>query len=49
MLRIVVRAGMTMEMADNLLEHLSEMTEFLESLNAPLPGPDVEKRTAFAH
>ena len=48
-LRIVVRAGMTMEMADNLLEHLGEITEFLESLDAPLPGPDTEKRTAFAH
>ena len=48
-LRIVVRAGMTMEMADHLLEHLREMTEFLESLDAPLPGPDTEKRTAFAH
>ena len=32
MLRIVVRAGMTMEMADALLEHLREITEFLESL-----------------
>ena len=48
-LRIVVRAGMTMEMADNLLEHLGEITEFLESLDAPLPGPDIDKRTAFAH
>ena len=48
MLRIVVRAGMTMEMADNLLEHLREITEFFESLDAPLPGPDVDKRTAFA-
>ena len=48
-LRIVIRAGMTMEMADNLLEHLGEITEFLESLDAPLPGPDTEKRTAFAH
>jgi glutamate decarboxylase len=48
-LRIVVRAGMTMDMADNLLEHLRELTEFLESLDAPLPGPDTEKRTAFAH
>ena len=48
-LRIVVRAGMTMEMADALLEHLSEITEFFESLNAPLPGPEIQKRTAFAH
>jgi glutamate decarboxylase len=48
-LRIVVRAGMTMEMADFLLEHLGEITEFLESLDAPLPGPDIDKRTGFAH
>ena len=48
-LRIVVRAGMTMEMADHLLEHLREITEFLESLDAPLPSADIEKRTAFAH
>jgi glutamate decarboxylase len=48
-LRIVVRAGMTMEMADHLLCHLREITEFFESLDAPLPSPDTEKRTAFAH
>jgi glutamate decarboxylase len=45
-LRIVVRAGMTMEMAEHLLEHLHQQTEFLESLTAPLPG---EGRQAFAH
>jgi glutamate decarboxylase len=44
--RIVVRAGMTSEMADLLLDHLGEQTEFLESLDAPLPS---EGRTAFAH
>jgi len=48
-LRIVVRAGMTMQMAEALLEHLREITEFLESLDAPLPSPDTAKRTAFAH
>jgi glutamate decarboxylase len=48
-LRIVVRAGMTGEMADHLLMDLGSVTEFLESLSAPLPGPEVEKRTAFAH
>ena len=48
-LRIVVRAGMTLEMADLLLDHLRELTEFLESLSSPLPGPAKEKRTAFAH
>jgi glutamate decarboxylase len=45
-LRVVIRAGMNFEMADLLLEHLGEQTEFLESLDAPLPG---EHRQAFAH
>ncbi|MBV8710760.1 MAG: glutamate decarboxylase [Solirubrobacterales bacterium] len=48
-LRVVVRAGMTMEMADFLLEHLAEQTKFLESLDSPMPSQDQEKRTAFAH
>jgi glutamate decarboxylase len=48
-LRIVIRAGMTMEMADHLLAHLREETEFLESLDTPLPSQENEKRTAFAH
>ncbi|MBV9472568.1 MAG: glutamate decarboxylase [Solirubrobacterales bacterium] len=48
-LRIVVRSGMHQEMADLLLEHLREQTEFLESLEAPLPGQVPEKRKAFAH
>jgi glutamate decarboxylase len=45
-LRIVVRAGMTAEMADLLLETLLGKTEFLESLTSPMPG---EARQAFAH
>jgi len=45
-LRIVIRAGMNFEMADLLLEHLREVTDFLESLTEPLPG---EQRKAFAH
>jgi glutamate decarboxylase len=45
-LRIVVRAGMTLEMADWLLEHLRKQTEALEKLDRPYPG---EKREAFAH
>jgi glutamate decarboxylase len=45
-LRIVVRAGMTMEMADLLLSQLREQTEFLESLSGPLPS---ENRQAFSH
>jgi glutamate decarboxylase len=47
-LRIVVRAGMHLEMADKLLEFLTEETEELQALTAPLarPGPP---RSAFAH
>jgi glutamate decarboxylase len=48
-LRIVVRAGMNHEMADLLLEHLHKHTAFLESLDSPLPGPDPDRRKAFAH
>jgi glutamate decarboxylase len=48
-LRIVVRAGMNHEMADHLLDHLRELTEFLQSLSGPLPAPVPEKRQAFAH
>jgi glutamate decarboxylase len=48
-LRIVVRAGMNQEMADLLLEHMREQTEFLESLDAPLPRQVPEGRRAFAH
>jgi glutamate decarboxylase len=48
-LRIVVRAGMTIEMADLLLEHLQHHTGFLQSLDAPLPGPSEDVRKAFAH
>jgi glutamate decarboxylase len=48
-LRIVVRPGMSMDMADHLIGFLREETEFLESLDAPLPAPDDAKRTAFSH
>ena len=48
-LRIVVRAGMSHEMADLLLDYLREQTEFLEALDAPLPDQENAKRTAFAH
>jgi glutamate decarboxylase len=48
-LRIVIRAGMTREMADHLLEYLREQTEFLESLDAPLPAPESQSRSAFSH
>jgi glutamate decarboxylase len=45
-LRIVVRPGMTPEMADLLLKHLRGQTDFLESLDAPIPS---EGRRAFSH
>jgi glutamate decarboxylase len=45
-LRIVVRPGMSHEMASLLIEHLIEQTEFLESLDAPLPG---QQKHAFSH
>ncbi len=49
-LRIVVRAGMSLEMADMLLRHLGEVTAELGSLNAPLPSlRPMEQRSAFAH
>jgi glutamate decarboxylase len=48
-LRIVIRAGMTMEMADHLLNDIRQVTDFLESLDSPLPGLEKDKRTAFAH
>ncbi len=48
-LRIVVRAGMSHEMADLLLDYLREQTKFLESLDAPLPDQEEVKRTAFSH
>jgi glutamate decarboxylase len=48
-LRVVVRAGMSHEMADLLLGHLQAETDFLESLTSQLPSRDLEKRQAFAH
>ena len=36
-------------MADFLIEHLREQTDFLESLGSPLPSQENEKRKAFAH
>ena len=38
-LRVVVRAGMSHDMADLLLADLRDRTEFFESLGAPLPRP----------
>ncbi len=48
-LRIVVRAGMNHEMANLLLDHLCDQTDFLQSLQAPLAAPNPELRKAFKH
>ena len=48
-LRIVVRAGMHMEMADQLLDHLRGVTAALESLDGPLPRSVASTTKAFAH
>jgi glutamate decarboxylase len=48
-LRIVVRAGMNHDMAEQLLEDLATQTEFLASLKAPLPRAEEASRQAFAH
>jgi glutamate decarboxylase len=48
-LRIVVRSGMSMDMADLLLGHLGSQTKFLESLSGPMPSEDNERRKPFAH
>jgi glutamate decarboxylase len=48
-LRIVVRAGLNHQMAELLLDALREQTEYLESLDAPLPRPRPEMQQAFAH
>ena len=47
-LRIVVRAGMSFDMADLLLADLREHTARLEALTAPLPG-ESDADVAFAH
>jgi glutamate decarboxylase len=48
-LRVVVRAGMTMDMADLFLDAVHKRTAFLESLTSPLPEHDEDKRAAFKH
>jgi glutamate decarboxylase len=45
-MRIVVRWGMHLDIAEKLLEHFEEETKFLESLKTPMPG---SKRQAFRH
>jgi glutamate decarboxylase len=46
-LRIVVRAGMSHDMADLLLADLRDRTEFFQSLDGPLPRP--AETQAFSH
>ena len=48
-LRIVVRHGRSVEMADLLLEHLGDVTAELEGLDGPLPRSDTALKNAFAH
>jgi glutamate decarboxylase len=48
-LRIVVRAGMHLEMADKLLEFLAGKTEALQKLEYPLPPQDINLASAFKH
>jgi glutamate decarboxylase len=48
-LRIVVRAGMTLDMADTLLGQMREETDALESLDGPLPRETRGGLKAFAH
>jgi glutamate decarboxylase len=48
-LRVVVRAGMTMDMADLFLGDLRKQTAALEALPTPLPRRNPEEETSFAH
>ncbi len=48
-LRIVVRAGMTFDMADQLLNDLRLRTADLESLDAPIPSGATSTARGFAH
>ena len=48
-LRIVVRAGMSLDMADELLMQMGEETEALEALDGPLPHRKGGPLQAFAH
>jgi glutamate decarboxylase len=48
-LRVVVRAGMTFDMADLLLEDLRQRTADLESLKTEIPEGATNRKQAFAH
>jgi glutamate decarboxylase len=48
-LRVVVRAGLTTDMADMFLADLRTQTALLESLDGPMPGRRPEERESFRH
>ncbi|MGZ4194046.1 MAG: glutamate decarboxylase, partial [Solirubrobacteraceae bacterium] len=48
-LRVVVRAGMSHDMADLFLGALRKQTAALQSLTAPLPGRPLEEVSGFKH
>ena len=48
-LRLVVRAGMTYDMADRLLDDMRARTSDLEALDRPLPGAVASTERPFAH
>jgi glutamate decarboxylase len=48
-LRVVVRAGLTHDMADLFLADLRKQTEWLEALAGPLPDRDPKDHQSFAH
>ena len=48
-LRVVVRAGFTRDMADLFLEGLRKQTSVLESLSGPLPRRSTEETEGFKH
>ena len=48
-LRVVVRAGLTTDMADLFLADLRKQTEWLESLEGPMPDRRAEERHSFRH
>ncbi len=48
-LRIVIRAGLTHDMAELLLQHMRALTQDLEELDGPLPRGKHGPREAFRH
>jgi glutamate decarboxylase len=48
-LRVVVRTGLTSDMADLFLADMRKQTDLLESLDGPLPARRGEERESFRH